>query len=246
MKRLYNLGIYPEWWKLPPPAAAEWPAIDALIADIRATVNSIAARAARGEAPSWEAIVEPQFAAMEYLDRAWGVVSHLTAVVNNPPLREAYNANLRKVTELHTQLSQDSRLHACYRALRAAAAFPRLAPAQQRLIDNELRDFRLGGAELGGADKARFLAISEEQSALMAKFEENVLDATNGWELGGPGPMITVFAPNGRVLETHPVPADRPTNCCFGGADMTTLFVTSVQGHLFRAETGRVGWAMYP
>ena len=33
LKRLYNLGIYPEWWKLPPPSAAEWPAIDALIAE---------------------------------------------------------------------------------------------------------------------------------------------------------------------------------------------------------------------
>jgi 5-dehydro-2-deoxygluconokinase len=33
MKRLYNLGIFPEWWKLPPPAAAEWPAIDALVAE---------------------------------------------------------------------------------------------------------------------------------------------------------------------------------------------------------------------
>jgi len=50
--------------------------------------------------------------------------------------------------------------------------------------------------------------------------------ATNGWELSGPGPMITVFAPSGRVLETHPVPANRPTNCCFGGPDLRTLFVT--------------------
>jgi len=70
--------------------------------------------------------------------------------------------------------------------------------------------------------------------------------ATNGWEVSGPGPMITVFSPGGRVLETHPVPAIRPTNCCFGGADMTTLFVTTTQGHLFRAKTHRVGWAIYP
>lgn len=70
--------------------------------------------------------------------------------------------------------------------------------------------------------------------------------ATNGWEVAGPGPMITVFSPTGRVLETHPVPAIRPTNCCFGGADQTTLFVTTTQGHLFRAETQRVGWALYP
>jgi len=58
--------------------------------------------------------------------------------------------------------------------------------------------------------------------------------------------MITVFSPTGRVLETHPVPANRPTNCCFGGPDGTTLFVTSTQGHFLKAETKRVGWAMYP
>ena len=62
----------------------------------------------------------------------------------------------------------------------------------------------------------------------------------------GPGPLITMFSPTGRVLETHVVPAIRPTNCCFGGPDMTTLFVTSTQGHFFKAETKRVGWAMWP
>lgn len=75
--------------------------------------------------------------------------------------------------------------------------------------------------------------------------EGNIV-ATNGWEASGPGPMITVFSPTGRVLETHPLPADRPTNCCFGGADLTTLFVTTGEGHFFRAQTDRVGWAMYP
>lgn len=70
--------------------------------------------------------------------------------------------------------------------------------------------------------------------------------ATAGWEVAGPGPLIYVFSPAGRVLETHPVPCLRPTNCCFGGPDMTTLYVTSTQGHLFRAETDQVGWVMYP
>ena len=67
-----------------------------------------------------------------------------------------------------------------------------------------------------------------------------------GWEQSGPGPMIYVFAPSGRILETHPMRVDRPTNCCFGGPDMTTLYVTSTDGHFFRAETGRVGWGIYP
>ena len=70
--------------------------------------------------------------------------------------------------------------------------------------------------------------------------EGNIV-ATAGYELGGPGPMIYVFSPSGQVLEMHPVPCKRPTNCAFGGADLQTLFVTSTEGHLFQARTERAG-----
>jgi gluconolactonase len=70
--------------------------------------------------------------------------------------------------------------------------------------------------------------------------EGNII-ATAGWEVSGPGGMIYVFAPNGRVLETHPLPCNRPTNCTFGDADLRTLYVTSIEGHLLRARTDRQG-----
>ena len=69
--------------------------------------------------------------------------------------------------------------------------------------------------------------------------------ATAGWQVSGPGPMIYVFAPNGRVLETHPVPTDHPTNCTFGDADLQTLFVTA-GGSLYRVRTERRGYLTYP
>ncbi|MFQ6028901.1 MAG: SMP-30/gluconolactonase/LRE family protein [Dehalococcoidia bacterium] len=75
--------------------------------------------------------------------------------------------------------------------------------------------------------------------------EGNIV-ATAGWELGGPGGMIYVFSPTGRVIETHPISCNRPTNCCFAGPDLTTLLVTSTDGHFYRAETDRVGFAIYP
>ena len=75
--------------------------------------------------------------------------------------------------------------------------------------------------------------------------EGNIV-ATAGWDISGAGPMLYVFSPTGRVLETHPIPASRPTNVCFGGPDMTTVFVTTGHGHFFKAQTHRVGWAMYP
>ena len=70
--------------------------------------------------------------------------------------------------------------------------------------------------------------------------------ATAGWEHGGPGPMIYVFSPRGDVLETHPVDAERPTNCTFGDDDLKTLYVTTTEGHLFRTRTDRRGRLWYP
>jgi gluconolactonase len=70
--------------------------------------------------------------------------------------------------------------------------------------------------------------------------------ASAGWLKSGPGPMIYVFAPSGRILETHPLPSGHPTNCTFGDADLHTLYVTTGDGHLFRARTERQGFNLYP
>ncbi len=75
--------------------------------------------------------------------------------------------------------------------------------------------------------------------------EGNII-ATAGWKRGGPGPMVYVFSPTGDVLEAHPMPVDRPTNCTFGDAELRTLYVTTIEGHLFRAYTERQGRLSYP
>ena len=74
--------------------------------------------------------------------------------------------------------------------------------------------------------------------------EGNIVAAA-GWKKSGPGPMIYIFAPNGRVLESHPVPVDIPTNCTFGDEDLRTLYVTA-GGSLFRVRTDRAGYLIYP
>lgn len=71
--------------------------------------------------------------------------------------------------------------------------------------------------------------------------EGNIIACT-GWDVSGPGPLLQVFSPQGRTLETHPIPTHMPTNCCFGGRDMSDLYVTSMRGELFRARTTRRGW----
>ena len=75
--------------------------------------------------------------------------------------------------------------------------------------------------------------------------EGNII-ATAGWELGGPGPSIYIFSPKGEILERHPVPVQRPTNCTFGDAELHTLYVTSLEGHLLRTYTDLQGRLHYP
>jgi gluconolactonase len=69
---------------------------------------------------------------------------------------------------------------------------------------------------------------------------EGDIVATCGWDRGGENSRIAVFAPDGRVLSEHPTPTP-PTNCCFGDADLQTLYVTGYDGALYRARTSRRG-----
>jgi gluconolactonase len=72
--------------------------------------------------------------------------------------------------------------------------------------------------------------------------EDGNVVAVGGWEESSPGPLAYVFAPDGRLLETHPLPCDRPTYCAFGGADRRTLYVTGATD-LYRARIDRAGYA---
>jgi oligopeptidase A len=156
------------------------PAVDALLGEARAAVEHVATDP---DPATWERVVEPIAEALDRLDRAWSAVGHLNAVVNTPELREAYNANQPKIVALFTDMAQDLRLYAKYRALRMAPSFKSLEDAQRKLIENELRDFKLGGAELPEEDKARLKAVHEELADLSTRFDEHVLDATSDWAL---------------------------------------------------------------
>lgn len=156
------------------------PAIDYLLSEARATVETLSQDS---DEVTWDNFAAKLEDMEEKLSRAWSQVGHMNAVVNSPELREAYNDNLSKLTEFYADLGQDERLYAKFRALRGGRQFDSLSPAQKKIVENELRDFRLGGAELPAEQKIRFKAIQEELSKLSSRFEENVLDNTNDYAL---------------------------------------------------------------
>ncbi|MBD8695771.1 M3 family metallopeptidase [Stenotrophomonas sp. CFBP 13718] len=155
------------------------PALDVLLAEAEAAVT-----AAENVHPvTWASFVVPLDDATEKLWRAWGQVGHLQAVMNTPALREAYNENLPRVTRFGSALGQNLKLFQQYQALAVPAVAQGLDEAQRKVLDNALRDFRLGGAELDAPSQQRFSAIKEELSSLSARFSQNVLDATDAWSL---------------------------------------------------------------
>ena len=156
------------------------PALDQLLAENRVLVDNLRKQ---DTAPDWDNFIAPLDDGNERLRRAWGQVAHMNAVMNSPQLRDVYNANLPRITQYFTELAQDEALYRKYKALRASDAFTHLTGAQKKVIDNELRDFRLGGAELPATEKTGFKQVIEELAGLSSKFNDNVLDATNAFEL---------------------------------------------------------------
>ncbi|VXC62965.1 M3 family metallopeptidase [Massilia sp. 9I] len=156
------------------------PAIEQLI---KQAADVVAQLEAPSDSVSWDSFVIPLEEATERLGRAWGVVNHLNHVADTPELRATYNENQPKVTEFWTSLGQNEALFAKYKQLRAGSEYATLSPARKRIVENALRDFRLGGAELPEDKKERFAEIQEQQAATSTRFSQNVLDATNDYKL---------------------------------------------------------------
>jgi oligopeptidase A len=184
-------------------------------------------------ASGWDGIVAPVERMQHRLARTWSPVGHLNGVANSDELRAAYNVCLPLLTAYHTEFAQNERLYAAYQRV-ADTEYGRLGPDQRRLLDNALRDFRLAGVALDAERKQRFKALMERLASAQARFDENVLDATNAWShpvvdeaeltglpeavksraraeagrAGREGWLFTLDAPNYQAVLTHAADGD--------------------------------------
>ncbi len=154
------------------------PAISALLDRGRALIERLTAD---DLAATWADFAAPLSDGFEQLSRAWGMVSHVHSVNDIPAWRDAYNGMLPEVSCFYAEVGQNLKLFDKYKAIAASPEYALLSVAQQRIVEHEIRDFRLSGAELPAEDKPRFQAIAEELAQLSAKFSENLLDATNAF-----------------------------------------------------------------
>jgi oligopeptidase A len=169
-------GTLPAFDRIRPEHAE--PALDAVLADNR---QRLAALLQSGAEPNWETLIEPLDDMGDRVSRVWGPVSHLFSVNSTAEWRQAYNACLPKITAYGLELSQNEDLYRAYERIAASSAYKGFAPARRKTVDDALRDFRLSGVALPADKKSRYKDIALRLSELQAKFEENLLDAIQGW-----------------------------------------------------------------
>ncbi len=132
--------------------------------------------------PSWSHLMEPLEEMDDKLSQFWSPINHLHSVVSTEALRASYSACLPKLSDYATELGQNQDLFEAVKALKDSAAYQTFDTAQKQVIEHMLRDFRLAGVELSERDRRTFAALKKQLSQLNNEFEQNVMDATDGWE----------------------------------------------------------------
>ena len=153
------------------------PAVEQLVADGRERIQQVLAQGKFDYAHLVQALDEED----DRLGKAFGPAGHLNAVAQNEALRNAYNSCLPLLSEYGTEVGQNAQLCAAYQALRDSDEWSSLSEAQQKDIENTLRDFRLSGVDLPDDKKAQYMANSKRLSELTSQFSDNTLDATQAW-----------------------------------------------------------------
>ena len=114
---------------------------------------------------------------------AWGLVTHLDAVCNSEALREAHNEMLPQVSSFGAKITLDPKLWQALQTFAESEEATKLNPIDRRLLDETILDFREAGADLDDEKRKRLEEVSQELAQVTQKFSEQVLDATNDWQL---------------------------------------------------------------
>jgi oligopeptidase A len=153
--------------------------VEATLKRNRVVVNELASK----DVITWESFVKPLSLLEDALNKQWSPVRHLNSVKSSEPLREAYNDCLPLLSEYSTEMSQNKALFDGYLSIAESGDFEHLNIAQKKTIKDALKNFKLGGVDLEGENKERYQKLQTELSELQSTYENNILDATQSWEL---------------------------------------------------------------
>jgi oligopeptidase A len=212
------------------------PALKQIIAQNRMALNKLLEQ----KKLTWDNFMVPLEDLSDQLARFWAPISHLHATAESDALRIAYNTCLPLLTEYHSELMQNESIYQAVQSIIQAPEYSKLNPAQRKILNNELRDFKLAGVHLPPAAKARFAELQKQMSRLSAKFSENVLDATHAWTLHVTDPEALLGLPDQTLKIAEQTAQQRGVSGWVFTLDYGCY--SSVMKHLVHRE---LRWLMY-
>jgi len=135
------------------------------------------------ESLSWDALSSKLQAIDNTLSRVWSPISHMNSVVNSEELRVAHDNCVPKISEYSTEQSQNKDLYEAYNQIKNSDEYTTLDKASQKAIDDALLQFKLNGVALDDESKKGFKELKTRLSKLKSKYEQNVMDATQAFQI---------------------------------------------------------------
>ena|SRR5664280_235193 len=119
----------------------------------------------------------------ETLGRITSILFNLNSVETNKDLQKVAQDVSPLITRFSNDITLNGKLFGRIKSVYDTMETGGLSTEQKRLTERRFRSFILGGASLKEEERKRFRQISEELATLSLKFEENVLEETNSFEL---------------------------------------------------------------
>ncbi len=113
----------------------------------------------------------------EELETFFTPLSHLNSVLNSKETQKAYEESLPLLSNFSSYVSTHKQLYEKIKSLSSSS------DEEKRVLNLLKRDFILSGAELNQENKDRLKEINLTLSELSNQFSQNLLDATNAYEL---------------------------------------------------------------
>ena len=122
--------------------------------------------------------VKPLEMMEERLGHFFTPLSHLNSVNNSEKTQDIYTQALPIITEYSTKLSQNLDIYNAYKKIQQNE---KLDDEQKRVLELNIQNFELSGANLDEKTKQRLQEINLKESELSNNFSQNLLDATNAY-----------------------------------------------------------------